>query len=341
MPRFTIYLVLSCLSFLGCNDAKNDQHKPLTEIEKRLARTEQWFKAWELVSSEMHIKDFKTTDFIFFDDSLVYATTAITIPDGEQIQGPGVLGKQLLWKVKAHQGNLLLPDSNTVPIGIMSFASKTKEGKRFFVMPLPSFWDNAQVKTTKIGLPHLVTGVFLHEFSHSQIADLVNDSLNAYEKMLPDSISFSDNIIQDLFSNNPSYVKLFKEENKLLYDAALTTDSTMRYNLCKKGLVLLKQRHAQYLGGNTQDFLRKSDQLFLTMEGLGQYTMLLWLTHAKGAAYNTTDALAGVRRGGSQWSQEEGLALALLTEQYYGKHHFGKLFFEKANNNFIDLLLKK
>lgn len=311
------------------------------QTEKELNAVQHWFKAWELVSKSFNIDNYKEITFVFFDDSLVYSNSRITVPDGDFIIGPSLFNKTLPWKKKAHSGKIMLPDSSMVPIAIMSFAGITPSGARFFVMPLPEFWKKTRLSGQTISLDHLLTGIFLHEFSHSQVAAAFNDRLNELEKKMIPSLLFSDNILQDYFSENDSYVKDFRMETMYFYDAAVSDNPVVKRQSFRKGIHLLYKRHSHYLKTDSLVALQEADRLFLTMEGLGQYVMLIWLTHPEGAGYTISDAMPGVRRGGKQWSQEEGLALCMLTADYYSKENFGKLFFDSSLNNCVDLLSKQ
>ena len=51
------------------------------------------------------------------------------------------------------------------------------------------------------------------------------------------------------------------------------------------------------------------------MEGLGQYTMYLWLIHPKGGNITVPNAIIGVRRDSKWWSQDEGFGLFLVLDR--------------------------
>jgi hypothetical protein len=81
-----------------------------------------------------------------------------------------------------------------------------------------------------------------------------------------------------------------------------------------EGLSLMKQRQKEYFKGEYEN-LNEIDNFFLTMEGLGQYSMFLWLKHPKGGNIKREIAIEGVRRGGKWWSQDEGFALFLILDK--------------------------
>ena len=57
------------------------------------------------------------------------------------------------------------------------------------------------------------------------------------------------------------------------------------------------------------------DDLFLTMEGIGQWTAYAWLTDPNGPNLKSQFALSEVRRKHNHWTQEEGLALILVIDR--------------------------
>ncbi len=178
-----------------------------------------WFAAWQLVSKEIYSLDItRPVEFVFFDENYVYSTSVISVRDGELIDGPALFDKKATWRKKAHMGKITLPDKQTLPVGLMSFASPlTGDGKNaFFVMPLPKFWKASGVESKEIGLDNLVTGVFLHEFSHTQQMQNFGIKMTAYEqdKMFA-NVNFSDDIIQDYFEKDTIYTTMFREETEL------------------------------------------------------------------------------------------------------------------------------
>ncbi|MBN4073041.1 DDE-type integrase/transposase/recombinase [Crocinitomix catalasitica] len=81
--------------------------------------------------------------------------------------------------------------------------------------------------------------------------------------------------------------------------------------------------------GNTiVKMLKELDDIFLSMEGLGQYVGVAWLIHPKGGNLPIEVAVKGFRRNGRWWSQDEGLALFLilnrLTNPNWKDDMFGK-----------------
>lgn len=301
---------------------------------------ERWFKAWQLVSRDVFkINSLKPVEFVFFDEKYVYSTSKITIPVGEIVTGPKLLGKKFVWKRALHNDSITLPDKRIVPIGLMSFASPVGDDKdsAFFIMPLSTFWKKSGVDSPELGFHNLITGVFLHEFSHSQQVDNFGKKVTEYEKANSFGTKFSDDMIQELFSKDSAYSESFKQETDTFFEAVKAKEPSVKALLINKGLNLMKARHLQYFKGNYEN-LPEIDEIFLTMEGLGQFAMYAWLIHTKGGNIASEKAFIGVRRGGTWWSQDEGFALFLLFADYEKPKKWSQHFFGTQTSSVVKLL---
>ncbi len=299
-----------------------------------------WFSAWELVSKDIyHLDKLEPVEFVFFDTQFVYSTSAVTIPEGELVSGPVLLGHQFAWKRMLHNDTVTLPDKSRVPIGLMSFAAELpgEKNRSFFVMPLPAFWQRAGVSSKELGDDNLVTGVFLHEFSHSQQMQNFGKKITALENANNFGIEFSDDIVQHLFDKDSSYTSSFAREVDIFYQAVTEKDSTVKDSLVKAGIDDLRSRHNKFFTGKYKN-LQEIDEFFLTMEGLGQFTMYAWLTHKNGANLPHEVAVTGVRRGKKWWSQEEGFALFLLLGQISAASNWAKPLFGDRTESVIELI---
>lgn len=300
-----------------------------------LKGTKDWFAAWQLISSEVFkINTVKPVQFVFFDDQYVYSTSTITIPKGLAVKGNNLMNLRLTWKKSLHHDTLTLPDQTKVPVGLMSFASEVN-GNAFFVMPLLSFWQHAGVKSIELGTEKLVTGVFLHEFSHSQQMENFGKKISSYEKTTRFEAPFSDDIVQHLFGKNDAYVNLYKQEVSSLYSSV--KDEKLDRVLVNKALKAMQNRQQTYFK-NKFIALTEIDRFFLTMEGLGQYTMYLWLIHPKGGNITIPNAIAGVRRGSKWWSQDEGFGLFLVLERLTVPSKWAKGLFGDRTEDIVSLI---
>jgi len=56
------------------------------------------------------------------------------------------------WEKELHNDSLTLPDKSVVPVNLMSFAAEIPtDGRSYFAMPLPSFWQQAGVSSKELG----------------------------------------------------------------------------------------------------------------------------------------------------------------------------------------------
>ncbi|HRG83859.1 MAG TPA: hypothetical protein PLO99_15170 [Chitinophagaceae bacterium] len=333
--KFLITPVVSLL--LNCNVLAVPQEDTVFYQPVRL-----WFNAWELVSRDIYkVYQLKPVDFIFFDDQYVYSSSRITVPAGETLEGASLLQQSFLWKKMLHHDSIRLPDQTVQAVNIMSFAAKPtgKNSRPFFIMPLPSFWEKAGITSKELGARNLFTAVFLHEFSHSQQMQNFGKQITWLEKKYQSGSSFSDDIVQDIFSNDSLFKSCHEEETALFYAAAASTTPSLRDSLTQLGLRKYRERQERFFTGK-YSLLKEADDLFLTMEGLGQFTMYAWLTHPKGANLPAATAITGVRRGKKWWSQDEGFALFLALQQYASTATWAPEMFGNRVTAVISLLRK-
>lgn len=331
---YILILFSTSLSICGQNKA-DDQKRDLAFYNA----TNKWFTAWKLVSKDIYkIHKIRPVEFVFFDNKYVYSTSSITIKKGSNVKGTNLMNLKLYWKKKLHNDSLTLPDKSVVPINLMSFAAEIPiGGKSFFVMPLPSFWKQAGVTSKELGLENLITGVFIHEFSHSQQMQNFGKKMTVFEKQNNYGVEFSDDIVQNIFAKDTAYLKYYKKELEYFY-------SSIKYNGLEKnalieGLTLMKQRQNEYFKGKYEN-LKEIDNFFLTMEGLGQYSMFLWLKHPKGGNIKREIAIEGVRRGGKWWSQDEGFALFLNLDKLTLSKIWARDMFGDKTESVTDLIIK-
>lgn len=216
------------------------------------------------------------------------------------------------WSGEAHAGKIRLL-KGAIDAGVTSMADyDEKTGQRFFAMSLPSVWEAAKLMSPgDTGL----TAVFLHEYSHARHAPALRQLFQAATSKykLPDY--FNDDSLQDHFKSDPAYVAVYEKEAALLYEAAAEPDAVKARHLAKQALDLMEARQKRWFTG-TDAMWKPYDDLFLTMEGFGQWTAYAWLSDPKGVGM-TTDAAREKMRGKRRWwSQEEGLGLFLVIDRF-------------------------
>lgn len=297
--------------------------------------TDQWFNAWELVYTDIYgMKEIQPVDFVFFDDRYVYSTSEITIPQGEFVKGNNLLNLNLTWKKSLHNGRITLPDKSEVPVDIMAYAAENPLNfkKPYFIMPLPSFWNNRGVESKELGLNKMITGIFVHEFSHTQQMQNFGKGITAFQNESKFNLELDDNVIQNLFQHDSLYTQMFLAEVDVLYEAIAS--NKINNSKVKRGIELMKKRRSTFFKGQFAN-LEQIENLFLTMEGFGQYSMFVWLTHKNGGNIIYDQAVKGIRRNKKWWSQDEGLVLFLILERYIEPKIWAR---EMFGNNLKDVI---
>ena len=231
-----------------------------------------------MVSKEIYKVDrVAPVDFVFFDDKYIYSTSLTSIKNRGVVRGNNLIDLAFQWQKKLHSDSMLLPDKSLVPIGLISFAAAnaSDSNKPFFVMPLPSFWLQAGISSKHLGLDNLLTGIFTHEFSHSQQMCNFGKKITYFEQENDFGVQFTDDIIQDVFGKDSMYSRLYDTETDFLYNS-IANNKLNRQQL-DKGLSIMQKRQKTHFNDKYEN-LDALDNFFLTMEGLGQYSMFLWLT---------------------------------------------------------------
>ena len=272
-----------------------------TMAEGDAAWVEQAIKNWNYVAREkLRLGPRPLPTIVVVDARCSYVST----PSGDD---------QIDWSGTPHSGSITLPDGTSAPVGVTAFAKPLDSSdKGFFVMSLPSLWHAAGVKSG-IRLEALMNGVLLHELMHAYQFYFANPTLAALIKQygLPEAIG--DDSLQEAFENNENYVADYHAERDLLYEAAAAPDDEAARRLAQKALDHLRARRAKWFTGEAEKWA-PLDEIFLTMEGLGQWVIYAWFRDPRGEDLDHETALREARRGRS-WTQDEGLALFLVVDR--------------------------
>jgi hypothetical protein len=237
------------------------------------------------------------------------------------------------WRAEPHQGKIRLLRQGAVNAGLVAMEDNDqKTGERYFVIALPSIWRAAKVIGPTESGP---TPVFLHEFSHAR-QDVVLDQLfRAADAKYKPPEYFNDDSLQDRFKSDPAYVAVYEKENALLYQAAAEPDESKARALAKQALDLMEARQNRWFTG-PDAMWKPYDDLFLSMEGFGQWIAYAWLSDPKGGAMTAEAAREKMRGKRHWWSQEEGLGLFLVIDRFVP--HWPAEAFAKQPKLGIDLL---
>lgn len=311
-----------------CHNANSQEARPDTSFHSTVAT---WFSAWELVYRDIYgIKQISPVDFVLFDEEYIYSTSDVSIAEGDPVSGPDLLNLPLHWRKKAHEGVLKLPDSSSVPVAMMCFAAEgPPNGSPYFVMPLTDFWVMQGVGNKFLSVKDMVTGVFLHEFSHTQQMQNFGRKINELVEQENYGDDFDDNYIQSIFQADSTFLSYYNKE-KAYFDGAVAIESSFDKDLMIKGLKQMEKRRDTFFADETAN-LSTIEDIFLTMEGFGQYSSYVWLTHQKGGNIDRQTAIEGLRRNRKFWSQDQGLLLFLILEQFSAPEQWAtNMFGEKS-----------
>ncbi|MEP6730093.1 MAG: hypothetical protein ABJE10_05625 [bacterium] len=222
---------------------------------------------------------------------------------------------KLVWRGAIHGGRIILPDGKVIPPNVTSFAAPADSGNGgFFVMSLPSVWRAQGVKSG-LGVEGLMDVVLLHELMHTRQFYYANPKLAELTRRYNLSADMSDDDLQHAFEKNAAYVADYAKERDLLFASAAATDARESKRLACEALSTLRARRTRWFTGNSAQWA-PLDEIFLTMEGLGQWTAYAWLVGDRGPHLKAAVAQREIRRGGKHWTQDEGLALFLVIDRH-------------------------
>lgn len=256
------------------------------------------------------------------------AVTAILFDaDCQLTSATAMTGGERAWAARAHGGTVQVP-GGSLPAQVTSFAGSGDTGP-FFVMALPSLWKKAEVEAGPIGLERLMIAVLVHEASHvaqGRTYGAQMDSIAALHS-LPDD--FDDDSIQRRFEGNAHFSRSVERETELLFEAAAAPSADEARALAGQALDLLRARRSRWFAGEDAHYSAIED-IWLTMEGSGQWAGLRWLAAPGGGGMDPALALAAFGKRGSYWSQRQGLALVLALDRIDGGAWRGQVFGDGA-----------
>jgi hypothetical protein len=266
---------------------------PCTMEAADRAWVESLIDTWRGVSREaLRIDPDPLPLIVLFDESCVWRVGATT--EGEP-----------------HSGSIALPDGETIPAGLATFAgSFGPSNTPFVVMAMPSIWKADPRHREDPGLPLLLRAVFAHEMAHTLQAAGLAGLLNNVEKRLGLPEGLDDDIVQTRFEGDPEFRAAFAGERGLLYQAAAESNAGVRRALVATAVSMMQARRARFFTGGNAVFGELED-VFLGMEGLGN-----WVAYrvAVRDGISEADAVDFVRRDRTRWSQDEGLAAFLVID---------------------------
>lgn len=268
--------------------------------------TAQALGAWDRLDRErLRIAQPVTPSITLFDARCAYTLTP-------SARGDFRVGlRRYSARASAHTGQVALPDGSSVPASRLAFASPTSDGGMFFIMALPSLWQANGSEPRDWRLLSMV--VFMHEFAHTQqgvgLGRRVDELLT---RGLPRDAD--DDIVQDRFGARPGYAAAYEAERDLFYRTATESgDEAARAGLAQAARRMAERRARWFTGTDT--VYAEADDVFLTLEGTGNWAAWTWLTDPRGGRLSPADAATFVRGGQTQWSQDHGLGIMLALDR--------------------------
>lgn len=310
-------IIAAVLLAAGCasnssNTIQPQLAPPQCDIKEATPWIEKWLGAWNLTSQQiLKLPNAAAPEIVFYDSSCIYTTSAVTAGSAPVLDGPRLRGMKLPWRAFPHSGTFILPDASESPIQLMSFANSVPERGPFFVMAAPAYWEETGRAS---GKEHGLTGVFLHEFTHTRQIAGMSDAIGPIDANWPFPEELTDDAVQTHFKDDPAYVEAWTAECDLLYRAAVAPTDAQARTLAKEALAMMRSRHARWFTGDNAIFA-KVDNIFLAMEGVAQWAAYAWLSHPQGGGVDrqtAIDTMLGRRRW---WTQDEGLALLLVVDR--------------------------
>lgn len=252
---------------------------------------------WPLVSREVFkLKSAEQcVTYVLFDEPCVFTSS-----DGR------------VWASAAHSGGVMLPDGQEMPAQVASFAAPAPNGSAMMVMSLPTIWRAGDVRS-EMGLERLMFAVLAHEMTHTRQFRDYGPRLDAMATATGVGDDLNDDVIQDKFKSNIEFATSIRREQELLFATAAEPGDAKARALAGEALALIKARRAKWLSGDAAAF-GDLEEIFLTMEGAGQFAGYAWLAMPEGGGLDRKAALTGMRRG-DRWSQDLGLALFMAIDR--------------------------
>lgn len=289
-----VALALSALAVPGRSPA------PCTMTPAEQAWTDRSIAAWERVrTGYLHLAVESHPTMVLFDDRCRFEAKA---------------GAKPQWRGTVHDGKIRLPDGSDIPPMVISSTSQNDTTHEiFFVMALPPIW----IASKAVGMHDEagLTAVFVHEYSHVEQLPVLQPLFDSASKHFAPPKQLSDDRLQQLFEHDTAYAAAYAKERDLLYAAANEPDSAKALAFAREAYASMVARQQRWFVGENAVW-KPYDDLFLTMEGLGQWDAYAWLSDPRGGAMSRIDAQNKMRGKRHWWTQDEGLALFLVIDRF-------------------------
>ena len=225
-----------------------------------------------------------------------------------------------LWRL-THSQSLWVPGHDELHLAnlaprVLPYA----DGQKFFcIIPLPAFFPTLAEAWPAATRDELFRGLALHELTHTR---QLGFTLPLFKRLrasarvkLPENLD--DNLIENTFSKNESYKRLYEAERDHLFRAIramFADDLTTCYQATAQALAVSQERKRRFMS-NDQRVYSDWEDVFLTLEGVAEWTHYqMTLDHlSPGQDWLTTLEL--ITDPTNAWSQQEGAALFILIDK--------------------------
>jgi hypothetical protein len=120
--------------------------------------------------------------------------------------------------------------------------------------------------------------------------------------------------VQTRFAGEPEYVAAYTAERDLLFRAAAALSRAEAQRLAAEALGMMRARHSRWFTGEAAIFAGLDD-VFLALEGVGQWAGYAWLAHPEGGGVAREEAIRMMLGRRKWWVQDHGLALFLAIDR--------------------------
>ena len=269
---------------------------------------------WDRVSRQFLKIDASPLPWIvLFDASCVWHLSPDASLSPDAVAVPTELsfaGNPVAVLALTHKGTILVPSGALVAVEMKASTALYRNSRgAFFVMAMPSVWQTKDVSATTRG--EYLQGVFSHEMTHTRILVAINRRVRELARQNDLVYPINDDVIQSQFSRTHGFEAAVNRERDQIYRAALEPDSIKQRELTVKALEMVRARQGRYFTGLTAPYA-ELEELFLTMEGVGQWAAYQLARMRAGGS--DAEALRLVRDNRKYWSQDEGMALFLLVD---------------------------
>lgn len=238
-----------------------------------------------------------------------------------------------------HTKSIWVPDREPIPLA--SFLTSTmpyaENKKAFFIAPLPSLFHKLSTPDQAPYLDFLFLGTTIHELTHTrQLPFVLPQLLEIHDSDKRKSLD--DNTVENEFSKNERYKKLYFEENTHLWKAVFTVNEDSCIAEIEQAFKLIEIRNREFFRGDNKG-LGQADEIFLSLEGSAMWAQYrIMLKNAPNP--NERELLSWIVQQAPAWSQERGLVLFLLIDRFAldWKYQFFAKGLPPATNYLRDVL---